>query len=338
MANHPQTPFFSSTFASDGDQAMGEGPSSRRQQRSHSRSTNSLPNREYDGRSVSSPNPYNGKRDTRNTAAQMDPSWYAPSFCHPPALDVDNGLEDEDDMPSGGPIISPRHWDCMHLAQKSGISPLYAAALECRKYHGYQTGYYPLMVDIIFKCRYKDHTRTKVIGCYKDIVLLHRRVMDAWVNHRTQQSGPLVDQILDKGLPVFPKLESLAVDATVNFYDKLQKMLALFLLPLMVFDVIKLNTGFEGLCPPGLGLPQYAEIASVLMEIIPRLLPTWTHRCCLWCQWFGQNLTMDMTFFGMYLSSWSLVLIPRCRLAHQSGWAMIYSTSASRLSSTSTCW
>ena len=84
----------------------------------------------------------------------------------------------------------------------------------------------------------------------------------------------LVDRILDKGLPVFPKLESLTVDATVNFYDKLQKMLALFLLPLMVFNVIKLNMGFEGLCPPGLGLSQYAEIASVLMEIIPQLLPT----------------------------------------------------------------
>jgi hypothetical protein len=35
-----------------------------------------------------------------------------------------------------------------------------------------------------------------------------------------------------------------------------------------------LNTGFEGLCPPGLGLTRYAEIASVLMEIIPRLLLT----------------------------------------------------------------
>jgi hypothetical protein len=30
--------------------------------------------------------------------------------------------------------------------------------------------------------------------------------------------------------------------------------------------------GFEGLCPPGLGLPRYAKIASVLMEILPRLL------------------------------------------------------------------
>jgi hypothetical protein len=35
---------------------------------------------------------------------------------------------------------------------------------------------------------------------------------------------------------------------------------------------INLNTGFEGLCPPGLGLHRYAEFAGVFMEILPRLL------------------------------------------------------------------
>jgi hypothetical protein len=60
----------------------------------------------------------------------------------------------------------------------------------------------------------------------------------------------------------------------VDFYDKLQKTSALFLLPLMALDAINLNMGFKGLCPPGLGLPQYMEIASVLMEVIPRLFPT----------------------------------------------------------------
>jgi hypothetical protein len=96
--------------------------------------------------------------------------------------------------------------------------------------------------------------------------------MDAWENRRTQQSGPSVDRILEKGLPVFPRLDSLDVSATVDFYDKLHKTSALFLLPLMLFDAINLNTGFEGLCPPGLGLQWYAEIAGVFMEILPRLL------------------------------------------------------------------
>jgi hypothetical protein len=45
-----------------------------------------------------------------------------------------------------------------------------------------------------------------------------------------------MERILDKGLPVFLKFEYLAVDATVEFYDKLQKTSALFLLPLMAFD------------------------------------------------------------------------------------------------------
>ena len=82
-----------------------------------------------------------------------------------------------------------------------------------------------------------------------------------------------MDRILEKGLLVFPKLDSLEVAATVNFYDKLHKTSALFLLPLMLFDAINLNTGFEGLCPPGLGLQRYAEIAGVLMEVLLRLLP-----------------------------------------------------------------
>ena len=60
---------------------------------------------------------------------------------------------------------------------------------------------------------------------------------------------------------------------TVNFYDKLQKTSALFLLPLMMFDAVCLNMGFEGLCPPGFGLPRYAEIAGAFMEVLPRILP-----------------------------------------------------------------
>jgi hypothetical protein len=65
----------------------------------------------------------------------------------------------------------------------------------------------------------------------------------------------------------------LDMGTTVTFYDKLQQTSANYLLLLMLFDAINLNMGFEGLCPPGLGLPRYAEIAGALMEVIPRLLP-----------------------------------------------------------------
>ena len=112
-----------------------------------------------------------------------------------------------------------------------------------------------------------------MISNYNNIILLHRWVWDAWENRRKQQSGPLVDQILEKGRPVFPRLDSADMKARVNFYDKLQKTSGLFLLPLMLFDAINITMGFEGLCPPGLGLPRYEEIASVLMEILPCLLP-----------------------------------------------------------------
>ncbi len=58
-----------------------------------------------------------------------------------------------------------------------------------------------------------------------------------------------------------------------NDNDKLQKTSALFLLPLMLFDAINLNMGFEGLYLPGLGLLWYAEIAGILMEVLSCLLP-----------------------------------------------------------------
>ncbi len=183
--------------------------------------------------------------------------------------DVGDPPSDGGARPLGGPIISPRHWDCVRAAQMAGVSLLDVAALGCQEYHGYEEGYYTLTPDIIYCCGYRDHTGTVVIACHHDIILLHRKVLELWVNMRTQQRGPSVERILDKGLPVFPTLATLDVDATVEFYDKLQKTLMLFLLPLMAFDAINLQMGFERLCPPGLGLHWYAEIAVALMEILP---------------------------------------------------------------------
>ena len=72
----------------------------------------------------------------------------------------------------------------------------------------------------------------------------------------------------------FPRLRSLDARAAVDFYDKLQKLSAGYLLPLMPFDAIKLSFNFEGLCPPGLGTHRYSEAGSAIMDILPRLLPT----------------------------------------------------------------
>jgi hypothetical protein len=71
------------------------------------------------------------------------------------------------------------------------------------------------------------------------------------------------------------------VAAPVEFYKQLQKLLGLFLLPIMLFDAVNLHMGFEGLCPLSLGLPQYAEITGVMMEVIPCLLPTYDSQVTL---------------------------------------------------------
>jgi hypothetical protein len=98
-------------------------------------------------------------------------------------------------------------------------------------------------------------------------------VIQTWINTRTHFSGPVVEYILEKALPVFPCLQALDVAGMVKFYDKLQKTSMRYLLPLMPFDSIRLAFGYEGLCPPGLGTARYSAIASAWMDVLPRLLP-----------------------------------------------------------------
>jgi hypothetical protein len=83
----------------------------------------------------------------------------------------------------------------------------------------------------------------------------------------------VVEYIIEKALPVFPRLLDLDVSGTVKFYDGLQKISMRYLLPLMPFDSISLVFGYEGLCPPGLGTTRYLAIASAWMDVLPRLLP-----------------------------------------------------------------
>jgi hypothetical protein len=79
---------------------------------------------------------------------------------------------------------------------------------------------------------------------------------------------------MEKAMPLFQKLEGITMADLVHFYDTLQKTGSVYLLPLMPFDAVSLKLGFEGLCPPGLGVDRYASIAAALMEVIPRLLPS----------------------------------------------------------------
>jgi hypothetical protein len=93
-----------------------------------------------------------------------------------------------------------------------------------------------------------------VMVCYNDIILAHRKIVELWYNAFSHTSGPQVDRIIQKSLSIFPRLESTKVEDVVNFYDRLQEAGLSYVIALLPFDAIVLAHGFEGLCPPGLGL------------------------------------------------------------------------------------
>ena len=78
---------------------------------------------------------------------------------------------------------------------------------------------------------------------------------------------------MEKAMPLFQNLEGITMADLIHFYETFQKRGSVYLLPLMPFDAVSLKLGFEGLCPPSLGVDRYASIAAALMEVIPLLLP-----------------------------------------------------------------
>jgi hypothetical protein len=112
------------------------------------------------------------------------------------------------------------------------------------------------------------------VVCYNDIILGHKKITELWYNGLAHTSGPQVDKIIQKSLSVFPRLESTKVDDVVDFYDRLQEVGLCYVIAILPFDAIVLPHGFEGLCPPGLGLVKYAAMSKALMELVPRLVPT----------------------------------------------------------------
>ncbi len=133
-----------------------------------------------------------------------------------------------------------------------------------------------LKEKIIHNCGYKsihvDHPED-ILLCFNEIILIHKTVVQGWRNPWTQFCGPVVEYILEKALPVFPRLHSLDVADAVKFYDGLQRISMCYLLPLMPFDLVCSAFGFEGLCPPGLGTIRYAAISSAWMDVLPQILP-----------------------------------------------------------------
>ncbi len=149
----------------------------------------------------------------------------------------------------------PRASDRERLARLLKTGQFDMATLAHSKYHGGPDGVAELTIDFIHECGYDSITveaPEDILICYNDIILVHRKVVAGWMNFRTGRSGPTVEYILEKALVNFLKLCSLDARAAVDFYDKLQKLSAGYLLPLMPFDAIKLSFNFEGLCPQDL--------------------------------------------------------------------------------------
>jgi hypothetical protein len=202
---------------------------------------------------------------------QVDGTGYRSRFkgSRPPSLDTTN-------IPKGGRILTPRASDRERLARELKTSHFDMASLAHLDYHGGTDGLSELTIKFIHESGYDSisvEASKDILLCYNDIILVHRKVVTGWTNYRTGRSGPTVEYILEKALVNFPRLHSLEARAAVDFYDKLQKLSAGYLLPLMPFNAIKLSFNFEGLCPPGLGTLWYAEVGSAFMDILPRILP-----------------------------------------------------------------
>ena len=94
------------------------------------------------------------------------------------------------------------------------------AGLADTGYHIGDDGVALLNEMIISNCGYKsfhvDHPED-VLLCFQEIVNLHRLVVQTWTNTCTYFSGPVVEYIIEKALPVFPRLLDLDVSGTVKF-------------------------------------------------------------------------------------------------------------------------
>jgi hypothetical protein len=185
----------------------------------------------------------------------------------------DGGRNDDDDDSLGGMIVSPRNADCRRQALAQKISPFDVARLGNIRYHGGTNGYNPLTESIIHRCGYTEIHSSDVLLAYNDIIEVHSRTCDNWEHPRGHYKGPQLERILEKGISSFPRLTTFDVEQMVEFYDAFHKTALIYLLPVTPFDCISIKMGFEALCPPGLGIPRYAMISRVLMEVLPRLLP-----------------------------------------------------------------
>jgi hypothetical protein len=165
--------------------------------------------------------------------------------------------------------VSPGRIDRRCIAA-TWISPHDIAGLANRNYHSGELGFYTLDCKTIDACGYTEINMADVIGSYNDIILVHEHIITNWEGHYTE--SPQIDWILEKGLPTFPHLHSLTVEVAVGWYDKIQKLLMIYLIPVTTFDCVMIKMGYEALCIPGTGTSCYPAAARILMELLPCIL------------------------------------------------------------------
>ncbi len=142
-----------------------------------------------------------------------------------------------------------------------------------KDYHGGVDGFDPLTITIIKNCGYSTISSDDVILCYNDIIQLHCKTLNGWVNTQALQRGPSVKRIVEKMLPLFKKLDGITAAEHFYFYYEFQKPASVYLLLFMSVDAVSIKLGFEGLCPPGMGIYRYADVATALMDVVPRVMP-----------------------------------------------------------------
>ena len=173
-----------------------------------------------------------------------------------------------------GPIASPRHKDRDCRARELKASRSDITALATVPYHcGFDSGVDTLTSAILADVGFGNISSDDVVSCHNEIIDVHRRTIQLWHNVTSHTFGPQVHRILQKSLPLFPKLESTGTAEVVEFYDRFQETAADHLIALIPFDAVLLRSGFEGLCVPGLGVSRYARMGKALMDLLPRLIP-----------------------------------------------------------------
>jgi hypothetical protein len=123
-------------------------------------------------------------------------------------------------MVLGSKITTPCFMDHSRVARAKNMSKFDSAGLAEAKYHIGDMGVEVLTLQIISTCGYQsfhqDHPED-ILLCYSKIANIHRVVLQGWTHYWMHISGPVVEYILEKALPVFPRLNSLAVADVVKF-------------------------------------------------------------------------------------------------------------------------